>query len=51
MHSGAAFKAAIEGKPAGRFMIRSRTRVESGTRRGIGEWRPRPLAKDISRAP
>jgi hypothetical protein len=43
----AAFVAAVAERPAARFIIRSRTRVVKRTRRGIGEWRPRPLAKDI----
>jgi hypothetical protein len=33
----AAFAAAVEEKPAGRFMIRNRIRVVSGTRRATGE--------------
>jgi hypothetical protein len=33
----AAFEVAIAEKPAGRFMIRSRTRVVQGTWRAIGE--------------
>jgi hypothetical protein len=36
MHSGAAFKAAIEEKPAARFMIRNRTRVVK--RHPEGDW-------------
>ena len=35
----AAFEVAVEEKPAGRFMIRSRTRVVNGTRRAIGKAR------------